>query len=109
MRGVSNFCDFFVLLTVSSSRRAQAVSDSIKEELLKQQVRHKAEEGTPESGWLLLDLYDVVVHIFDAQAREFFNLDRLWADAPSLEFPLKKHVSKQGRKSSHRTPRQNTQ
>lgn len=101
MRGVSNFCDFFVLLTVSSSRRAQAVSDGIKEDLLKRQVRHKAEEGAPESGWLLLDLYNVVVHIFDPQARKFFNLDRLWADAPSLEFPLKKHVSKQGRKSSH--------
>lgn len=108
MRGLSNFCDFFILLTAASSRRAQAIADTIKEGLHKQQIALKTQEGSPESGWLLLDLYDVVVHIFDAQARAFFNLDRLWADASVMEFPLKKNVSKQGRKPSQSTPRQNT-
>lgn len=108
MRTVSNFCDFFILLSASSSRRAQAVADNIKEGLRKKEIAIKAQQGVQESGWLLLDLFDVIVHIFDTKTREFFNLDRLWADAQVMEFPLKKNVSPKARKLSRRTDPKST-
>lgn len=109
MRAVSNFCDFFILLTSVSSRRAEAIAEAIKEGMREKEIAIKDEEGEADSGWLLLDLFDVVVHIFDAGSREFFNLDKLWADAPALEFPLTKHVYRQDRAASKRVARQNSE
>ena len=108
MRAVSNFCDFFILLTAVSSRRAEAIVEAIKEGMQKKQSTIKDEEGGADSGWLLLDLFDVVAHIFAPGSREFFNLDKLWADAPALEFPLSKHVFMRDRAASKRTARQNS-
>ncbi len=108
MRTVSNFCDFFILLTAASNRRAEAIADAIKDGLHKKEIAHRAQEGGIDSGWLLVDLFDVVVHIFDTGSREYFNLDKLWADAPVVELPLRKHASMQDRAASKRVARQNS-
>ena len=84
---MSNFCDFFIILSASSGKRSQTIAENIQEGLKKEKLSLKSPEGSSDSGWILLDLFDVVVHIFEAQAREFYNLDRLWADAPAVKLP----------------------
>jgi ribosome-associated protein len=91
---MSNFCDFFILLTASSGRRAQAIIDNIQAGLKEEGIPVKTQEGDEGSPWIALDLFDVVVHIFSQNARELYNLDRLWADAPVVTFPAGSNVRK---------------
>ena len=79
-------------MTASSGRRAQAIIDAIREGWDKKRIPIKAQEGGIDSPWMLLDLFDIVVHIFNTQSREFYNLEKLWADAPLMKFPAKKNA-----------------
>ncbi len=79
--------DFFFLCSASSERRLQTIADKIREALTKNGARSLHVEGRPESGWILLDFGAVAGHIFSAEAREFYALERLWADAPRLTLP----------------------
>jgi ribosome-associated protein len=75
--------DLFVLATASNERQLKAVADNVEEQCrLDLDRKPLRREGTPESGWVLLDYGDVVVHLFDGSSRDFFALDRLWADVP---------------------------
>lgn len=94
MRQAANFCDFFILLSASSSRRAQAIVEHIQEGLREKRIPIRAHEGLHGSSWIVLDLFDVVVHIFTEGAREYYNLDRLWADAPVVNIPTQKNAHK---------------
>ena len=103
-----NFCDYFVILTASSGVRAGAIADKIRQALEEKQVLVKAQEGREDSGWILLDLYDVIAHIFVGQEiREFYNLDRLWGFCPAVEFP-KKDVKRLTRRAPGSTVRKST-
>ena len=83
-----NFCDYFVILTASSGVRAGAIADKIRQALEEKHALIKAQEGREDSGWILLDLYDVIAHIFvGREIREFYNLDRLWGFCPAVELP----------------------
>jgi ribosome-associated protein len=78
--------DLFVLATASNERQLKAVADNVEEQCrLDLDRKPLRREGTPESGWVLLDYGDVVVHLFDGSSRDFFALDRLWADVPRRE------------------------
>lgn len=74
--------DVFLLVTASSDRQLKAVAESIEERLRAQDRRPLRREGTPSSGWVLLDFGDVVCHLFSAEQRDFYALERLWADVP---------------------------
>jgi ribosome-associated protein len=80
---VSVLADYFVICTADSSRQTVAILDTVAAELKKAGVLplHPA-EGDPTAGWTLLDYGDVVVHVFDAPTRSFYNLEQLWKDAP---------------------------
>jgi ribosome-associated protein len=80
---VTVLADYFVICTADSSRQTMAILDSVAAELKKLGVLplHPA-EGDPAAGWTLLDYGDVVVHVFDAPTRTFYNLEQLWKDAP---------------------------
>lgn len=88
--------DLFVLVTASNERQLKAVTDAVEErcrlELDRKPLRR---EGTPESGWVLLDYGDVVCHLFDGSSRDFFSLERLWADVPRRD-PLTGEVEDAG-------------
>ncbi len=78
--------DLFVLATARNDRHLRAISEAIERRLREEHgLRPVRREGTPESGWYLLDFGDVVCHLFDADQRDFFALERLWADVPHLE------------------------
>ncbi len=78
--------DLFVLATARTDRHLKAVAEAIERRLRDEHgLRPVRREGTPESGWYLLDFGDVVCHMFDREQRDFFALERLWSDVPHLE------------------------
>jgi len=86
IRGIAQFADFFVLCTGQSSRQLKAIAEHLRVELKKDGVTSLGREGEPASGWLLLDYVDVLVHIFDPDARSYYQLELLWGDAPTVEW-----------------------
>jgi ribosome-associated protein len=81
LRGLTTIADYFVVCTAESERQLRAVANAIDEELLKNGSRPPRMEGSPETGWVLLDFSDVIVHIFSPEQREFYRLERLWKQA----------------------------
>lgn len=82
MKPVSNVTDFFVIASGWSQRQVQAIADGIQEELAKKKISFWHREGYREASWIVLDYVDVIVHIFFQEKREFYQLERLWAEAP---------------------------
>ncbi len=81
---VSDFADYFVILTVDSMRQMRAVVEDLEHALEDiGGVRHHR-EGTPESGWMLLDFGDVVVHVFGADERQFYDLESAWSESTEI-------------------------
>lgn len=74
--------DYFVIMTGGSNRQVQAVVNAIVEMAHKEGVEIGSVEGKREAQWVLVDLGDVVVHVFRDEARHFYNLEKLWAEAP---------------------------
>ncbi len=81
MREACSFTDYFVIGSGDSPRQLQSIFDEIEQTLKKQGVLPHHYEGTAESGWLLLDYGDVIVHIFGGFEREYYQLDKLWSNA----------------------------
>jgi len=96
MRGLVNFCDFFVIATGTSDRQARAIAEGIEEGLKNEEIEAALSRNlktlgglqySQENGaWVLLDMGDVVAHIFEPQAREFYALEHLWQDAVKIEY-----------------------
>lgn len=82
LRTISLLADYFIIASAESRRQMRALVDTVQETLHKQKVNPLRIEGTPESGWLILDYGSVVVHLFDPEAREFYKLEQLWKNAP---------------------------
>ncbi len=82
---ISTVADYFVITTGNSSTQVKAFSDKIEMKLKENGEMPKAVEGYRSDGWILLDYYGVVVHIFTPEAREFYDLDRLWQDAENVD------------------------
>jgi ribosome-associated protein len=85
LKGTCSFADAFVICHGLQVRQTQAIADAIEEALKKQKVHPNHVEGYRMGEWILMDYSDVIVHIFTKERREFFNLERLWGDAPRLE------------------------
>lgn len=88
LREVASFTEFFIIASGANQRQVQAVSDEISEQL-KKQLKTKAIriEGYRSAEWILLDYGDFIVHIFEKEARDFYDLERLWRDAKRVELP----------------------
>ena len=80
-RTVCRFADYFVICVGDSERQILAIYDEIEHSLKKEGVLPHHHEGTIDSGWLLLDYGDVIVHIFGALERGYYQLDELWSEA----------------------------
>lgn len=94
---VLGLVDLFAIVTGTSERHVKAVADEV-EQVLKRDLDRPVlrREGTAESGWVLLDYGDVVVHVFRAEQREVFDLERLWGDVPRRD-PATGEVTDPGR------------
>jgi ribosome-associated protein len=84
LQGISSITDFFLVASARSTIQMRSIVDAIEEALESHGVRRLHREGVPESGWLLLDYGEVIVHVFLAETRAFYALERLWGDAPVL-------------------------
>lgn len=83
-RQVCSFADYFVICTGESERQIRAIYEEVEHSLKKEGVLPVHREGAVDSGWLLLDYGDVIVHIFSSSEREFYQLDRLWEQAEPM-------------------------
>jgi ribosome-associated protein len=86
LRGISSATDFFVMATGNSDIQVRAIAEHIMEELVKSGVRPLHVEGLDRARWVLMDFVDFVVHVFHPLAREFYQLELLWGDAPTRVF-----------------------
>jgi ribosome-associated protein len=83
LRGVLGYTDYFVIATGGSDRQVKAIHDRIHENMKKDHgLLPRRVEGLGESRWILMDYLDVIVHIFTAEAREYYRLEQLWGEAP---------------------------
>jgi len=83
-REVCSFADYFVICNGESDRQLKAIYDEVEHTLKKEGVSPHHYEGTADSGWLLLDFGDVIVHIFALFEREYYQLDKLWSQASTV-------------------------
>lgn len=85
MRETSPLFDYFVLCTGSNQRLLNAIKDNVEEQCELNGYEVKAIEGLRNSQWILMDLGDIVVHIFEGEARDNYNLEKLWGDMPRVD------------------------
>lgn len=85
MASVSSFTDFMVLCNGRSEPHVKALADAVRERLIENDVKVAHVEGMREGHWVLLDYGDMVVHVFTPEMRDFYQLERLWRDAPMIE------------------------
>lgn len=88
LREIASFTEFFIISSGANQRQVQAIADEIEEQLKKQlKSRPVRTEGYSGAEWVLMDYGDFIVHIFEKNAREFYDLERLWRDAKKVELP----------------------
>ncbi|MBN2890775.1 MAG: ribosome silencing factor [Bacteroidales bacterium] len=83
----SSICDYFVICEASNPKQAQAISDHLERKLRTDlQVRPTTIEGYQTATWILIDYFDVIIHIFQNESREFYSLEKLWADSEIMKY-----------------------
>ena len=87
LRPAEGFTDYFVIMTGQNTRQIQAISDAIQESLGSKGVKPAYIEGGDRAGWILLDYFDFIVHIFSPESRAFYALERLWGSAERIDVP----------------------
>jgi ribosome-associated protein len=90
VRAVSSVTDYFVIASGTSEPHLRAITDEITDKLKAEHgLRPRAVDGTLQTAWVVLDFFDVIVHVMRADIRERYNLEGLWGDAPQVK-PRKK-------------------
>jgi ribosome-associated protein len=84
LRGLASFTDFFIIMHGNSTRQNQAIYQAIEENLSKERIFPLGIEGETGGEWILMDYGHFIIHIFSRRAREYYALEKLWGDAPSL-------------------------
>lgn len=88
IRKISVIADYFIICSGRSKIQVQAIAENILEKMESEGVTVQRREGFREGEWVLLDFGDVVVHVFQDAVRQFYNLERLWGDAPVVGVPV---------------------
>jgi len=86
LRGLSPATDYFVIATGTSDRQMRTVADEICEVAKKQNAQRFGRAGYEQGRWIVLDFIDVVVHIFDSEYRDYYDLELLWGDAKRVDY-----------------------
>lgn len=84
LRGVTSFTDYFVICSGSSDRQVKAIGDAICAALKAKGRIPLSKEGEKEGIWVLVDFGDVVAHVFHQHERDYYQIERLWSDAPRV-------------------------
>ena len=86
IRELSVIADYFVICTGANPRQIQSIADAITDKMAELNISRKIREGSADNGWLLLDVGDVIVHVFGPMEREFYRLERRWSDAQTVVY-----------------------
>ncbi|MBI4580223.1 MAG: ribosome silencing factor [Planctomycetes bacterium] len=86
LRNLSAVADFFVIATGTSDRQMRAIADQVEAHGLTVGQRVYGRSGYENATWLLIDYVDVVLHLFDAERRQYYDLELLWGDAPRIDW-----------------------
>jgi len=89
VRKISSIADYFIICTAASTRQIKAVYENIDKAVSAAGESPHHIEGTDSSQWVLIDCFDVVIHIFNEESRNYYSLERLWGDAPRVTGRLK--------------------
>lgn len=84
LRGISNIADFFVIASGNNANQLRAMADMAEEKLFKAGLKLHHSEGYSGGVWILLDFGSIIIHLFNKEQREFYSLDRVWADAKEV-------------------------
>ncbi len=84
IRNISSFADYFVICSAESDRQIKAICEEISRILKENGVISHHTEGSPDSGWVLVDLGEVIVHVFSVEQRQHYNLDDFWVRATPI-------------------------
>jgi ribosome-associated protein len=84
LRGMIGYADYFVICSGRTDRQTRAIHDAIHEGMKARGILPRRVEGVTEARWILMDYLDVVVHVFTPDTREYYRLEQLWGEAPSL-------------------------
>jgi ribosome-associated protein len=85
VRGLTLIADYFILCTGNSTTHIEAIAEGVRETMKESAHLRSKPEGVKESNWIVLDYGDAVVHIFNDERRKFYDLERLWSDAPKVQ------------------------
>lgn len=81
---IASFADYFVICSGTSERQLKAIVDNVTETLEREGFHAVHTEGAPSSGWVLIDYGSVIVHVFAPEERDYYRLERLWGEAPTI-------------------------
>jgi ribosome-associated protein len=84
LRKVSGIADYFVVCSTDSDRQVKAVADEVDDKLLERGIKCFHREGFETLNWVILDYFDVILHVFRNESRSYYNLEKLWGDAPVI-------------------------
>ena len=84
VRGVSSFTDYFVVMNGETGRQLRAIYEEIISSLKKEDIQPHYHQCDTDSGWLIIDYSDVIIHIFAPKEREYYQLDELWSEAKTV-------------------------
>jgi iojap-like ribosome-associated protein len=92
LRTLTTITDYFIICTGDSDTQVKAIADEVDKQMRDEGVRSWHTEGYRSLNWVLIDFVDIVVHVFKKESREYYNLEKLWGDAPFIiaEDPLLK-------------------
>ena len=85
LRPADGFTDYFVIVTGQNPRQIHAIADAVQATLAEKGAKPTHVEGGDRAGWILLDYFDFIVHIFSPETRAFYSLERLWGSAERIE------------------------
>ena len=85
IKKISSIADYMVIADGTNKNQVQAMCDAVTEELGKAGFLSKSIEGYSEGGWILLDYYDIIIHIFSDEARRFYDIERIWSDGKYVD------------------------
>ncbi len=85
IKKISSIADYMVIADGTNKNQVQAMCDAVTEEMGKAGFPPKSIEGYSEGGWILLDYYDIIIHIFSDEARRFYDIERIWSDGKYVD------------------------
>lgn len=92
MRNSTPYTDYFVICTARNVRHAASLLEFVEQEIEKNGYSVRVREGEKDSTWMLLDLHEIVIHVFTEETRKQYRLEKLWADQPQMIYETKQTI-----------------